>query len=262
MYLLQKSEVHCANCRFVKHIGQRIQEERANGAVAWAGCWNGGCGRPAAFGSPPGNKMSGRNRNVSDLHGGCARPYRYAARYKVEELMPDAQLVSRLLKQRRQVTSAVGKTVGKLKTVIRLNALHLDAAACIPRRQLTKKVCRRIGRLFCVGSKEPQTAELVNSSVLKQTKLGIRNAAAWNDFHIHLDALAGMGHLLVWLGFVGVFRLFSRKQPHFSHHAEQALRTACVSTLPQAVPEFDHAKRWIPAAYIADLLQFVVCVLV
>ena len=176
--------------------------------------------------------------------------------------MSDAQLVSRFFKQGRQIAVTVRKTVGKLKTVVRLNALHLDPAACIPRRQLTKKVCRRISRLFCAGSKEPQTAELVNSSVLKQTKLGICNTAAWNDFHIHLDALAGMGHLLVWLGFAGVFRLFGRKHPKLSHHAEQALRAASVSTLPQAVPEFDHAKRRIPAAHIADLLQFVVCVLI
>lgn len=77
------------------------------------------------------------------------------------ELMSDAQLVSRFFKQGRQIAVTVRKTVGKLKTVVRLNALHLDPAACIPRRQLTKKVCRRISRLFCVGSKEPQTAELV-----------------------------------------------------------------------------------------------------
>ena len=56
------------------------------------------------------------------------------------ELMPDAQLVSRFFKQGRQIAVTVRKTVCKLKTVVRLNALHLDPAACIPRRQLAKEI--------------------------------------------------------------------------------------------------------------------------
>ena len=36
-------------CRFVKHIGQRTQEEKANRAVSWGSCLSGGCGRRAVL---------------------------------------------------------------------------------------------------------------------------------------------------------------------------------------------------------------------
>ena len=37
------------NCRFVKHIGQRTWVEKVIGEVSRASCWNGGCGRQAAW---------------------------------------------------------------------------------------------------------------------------------------------------------------------------------------------------------------------
>ena len=48
------------------------------------------------------------------------------------QLMPDAQLSSRPLKQSRQLALPVGKTVGELEAIVRLDTLHLDPAACIP----------------------------------------------------------------------------------------------------------------------------------
>lgn len=51
---------------------------------------------------------------------------------RANQLMPDAQLSSRPLKQRRQLALPAGEAVGKLGTVVRLDTLHLDPAACIP----------------------------------------------------------------------------------------------------------------------------------
>ena len=56
------------------------------------------------------------------------------------QFVPDAKLRSRLFKQCRQITLTVGKTVGKLKSVVRLDTLYLNSTACIPRRQLAEKV--------------------------------------------------------------------------------------------------------------------------
>ncbi len=53
-----------------------------------------------------------------------------------------------------------------------------------------------------------------------------------------------------------VFRLFSRKQTRFAHNAAQALRAASVSTLPQTMPEFNHAQGWISAAHVPDEFPF------
>ena len=64
------------------------------------------------------------------------------------------------------------------------------------------------------------------------------------------------------LWFVRFFRLFGRKEPHFAHDAEQALRTAGIAALPQTVPELDHTKRRIPAPHVTDELQLGLRVLI
>ena len=112
------------------------------------------------------------------------------------------------------------------------------------------------------SAEEAQARELVDGSVLEQPKLRIRDALARHDLHIYLHALSGMGHLLIRLGLVCIFRLFGWKQAHFAHDTEQAFRAAGVAALPQTVPEFDHTQGWIPAAHIADELQLGLCVLV
>ena len=173
---------------------------------------------------------------------------------RANQLMPDAQLSSRPLKQRRQLALTAGEAVGKLGTVVRLDTLHLDPAARIPRGQSVQEISRRIGGLLRVGGEEAQARELVDGGVLEQPKLRIRDALARHDLHIYLHALSGTGHLLVRLGFVCIFRLFGRKQPHFAHDTEQTLWTAGVAALPQTVPQLDHAQRRIAAAHIADEL--------
>ena len=185
-----------------------------------------------------------------------------ARRIWTDQLMPDAQLRSRLFKQRRQIALTVGEPIGKLKAVVRLDTFHLYVSAGVPRPQLPQEICRGVCRLFRVSGEKAQAGELVDSSVLKQAKLRICNAFAWHDLHIDLNALSGMGHLLVRLWFVRIFWIFWRKQPHFAHDAEQALRAAGVAALPQAVPELDHAERRIPAAHVADELQLGLRVLV
>ena len=50
-------------------------------------------------------------------------------RIGTDQFMPNPQLGGRLLKQRRQVTFTAGKTLGKLKAVVRLDTLHLIASA-------------------------------------------------------------------------------------------------------------------------------------
>ena len=174
---------------------------------------------------------------------------------RANQLMPDAQLSSRPLKQRRQLALPAGEAVGKLETVVRLDTLHFYASAGVPRPQPAQEVRRGIGGLLRVGRQETQPRELVDGGVLEQAKLRIRDTAAGNDLDIHLHTLAGIGYLLVRLWLVRIFGLVGRKQAHFAHNAEQALRTAGVAALPQTVPQFDHSQRRIAAAYIADELQ-------
>lgn len=183
-------------------------------------------------------------------------------RVRANEFMPDAQFSSRPLKQRRHIALATRKTVGKLGTVVRLDTFHLYASAGVLCSQLPQEVRRGISGLLRIGRQKAQTCELVNGSVLEQPKLRIRDALARHDLHIHLNALTGVGHLLIRLWLICIFRLFGRKQPHFTHDTEQTFRAAGVAALPQTVPELEHTQGWIPAAQIADELQLGLRVLV
>ena len=177
-----------------------------------------------------------------------------ARRVGPDQLVTDAQLGGSFLEQCGQIALAVGETVGELEAVVRLDTLHFYASAGVPRSQPAQEVRRGIGGLLRIGGEEAQARELVDGGVLEQPKLRIRDALARHDLHIYLHALCGTGHLLVRLGFVCIFRLFGRKQPHFTHDTEQTLRATGVAALPQTVPQLDHAQRRIAAAHIADEL--------
>ena len=107
-----------------------------------------------------------------------------------------------------------------------------------------------------------QARELIDGGILEQTKLRICDALLRHDLHIYLNALSGMGHLLIRLYFFLLFLLFRREQSLSVHNTEQAFRTAGIAPLPQTVPELDHAQRWISAAHIEDEFQLIFCVLV
>ena len=62
-----------------------------------------------------------------------------AGRIRANELMPDIQLSSRLFKQRWQVALAVGKSIGELEAVVRL---ELDSTS-MPRRAYQAVSLRR-----------------------------------------------------------------------------------------------------------------------
>lgn len=108
---------------------------------------------------------------------------------RTNELMPDTQLGSSGFKQGGQITLAVGKTVGKLKAIVCLDALHADTLASIPLEQLFQEIGGGIGGLLRVGSQEAQAGELIDGGVLVQAQLRVGDAAAGDYLHIHLDPL-------------------------------------------------------------------------
>ena len=181
---------------------------------------------------------------------------------RTNQLVANAQLGGGFLKQRGQIALAVRKTVGKLEPVVRLDALHLYASAGVPRPQPAQEVRRGIGGLLRIRRQKAQPCELVDSGVLEQAKLRVCDAAAGNDLDIHLNALAGVRHLLIRLWFILLFRLFRRKQSQFAHDAEQTFRTTAIAALPQPMPQLEHSERRIAAAHISDELQLVFRVLI
>ena len=57
-----------------------------------------------------------------------------ARRVGPDQLVTDAQLGGSFLEQRGQIALTVGEAVGKLETVVRLDALHFYAPAGVPRQ--------------------------------------------------------------------------------------------------------------------------------
>ena len=146
-----------------------------------------------------------------------------ARRVGPDALVADTQLGGGGLKQSGQIALAVGKTVGELKSIVSLATLHADASASIPLEQLFQEIGGGIGGLLRVGGQEAQAGKLVNGSILVQAQFRVCDTASGDHLHIHLDPLAGIGHLLIRLWFVGgsLFRLW--EQPQLPHHTEQAL---------------------------------------
>ena len=68
-----------------------------------------------------------------------------------------------------------------------------------------------------VGHQEVQPGGFVYGAVLDQTQLRIRDTAAGDHLHVHLDPLTGIGHLLIGLGRVGFLLFLRREHPRSSH---------------------------------------------
>ena len=71
-----------------------------------------------------------------------------------DELMTDAQFGSSGFKQRGDVPLTVGKAVGELKPIVRLDTFHLDAPTGVPLEQPFQEVGRGIGGLLGIGRQE------------------------------------------------------------------------------------------------------------
>ena len=155
-----------------------------------------------------------------------------AGRVGTDELVVYTELCSGSLKQGGQVSLAAGKMVGELKPVVRLDALHSYSPAGIPLEQLFAEIRRGIGGLLRVCGQEAQAGELVNGGVLVQAEFCGCDTLSRNYVHIHLDSSAGIGRLLIELGFVCLFLLSRRKQAQLPHHSEQAFRAAGIAPRP------------------------------
>ena len=146
-----------------------------------------------------------------------------------DEFMPDTQLSGGFLKKSGDISFAVREAISKLKAIIGLNALYTNAPAGIPLHQPLQEISRGVRGLLRIGGQKAQTGKLVNSGILEQAKLRIRDTASGNDFHIHLDTLPGIGHLLIGLWCIGLLCLLAGKHSQLPHDTKQALRMAGIA---------------------------------
>ena len=173
-----------------------------------------------------------------------------------DELVADAKISGGFLKKGLDIPFAVGKTVCKFKTVVGLDTFHANAPAGIPLDQAFQKVGGGIGRLLRIGGQETKPGELVNGGILEQAQLRVCNTFSGDNLHIHLNPFSRTSHLLVRFWRISLILLLLWEHPQLTHDPEQALGSAGVAALLQAVPQLHQAKLWIAAAHIPDELQF------
>ena len=159
-------------------------------------------------------------------------------RIGTNQLVPNAQLCSSLLKERDQFTVGLSKAVGKLKSVVSLDTFDGKSVPFEESICFLQKVRRGVGALFIVSSQVPQPRKLVDGGILKESLPG-RTARARNNLDVNLDTLAGVGHLLVGLGLVWLLLWALRQSAKALKHPVQAFRAASVSAFLQPAPQVD-----------------------
>lgn len=119
----------------------------------------------------------------------------------------DTQFSGSFLKKYRNIPFAVGKAVGKLKTVVCLDTFHTDAPAGIPLDQPFQEIRGGIRKLFFVDHQEAEPRIPVNGDVLELPSHPLE-CVGWNM------PSAGM------VSKIGFFLLFLWKHTQFAHHTE------------------------------------------
>ena len=182
-------------------------------------------------------------------------------RIGTNQLVPNAQLCSSLLKERDQFTVGLSKAVGKLKPVVSLDTFDGEAVLFEESICFLQKVGRGIGALFPVSRQISQSGKLVNGGVLEEA-LPVGAAGARNNLDVDLDTLAGVGHLLVGLGLVWLLLWALRQSAKALKHPVQAFRAARIPALLEPAPQVDESQIGISPPHIPNQLQFLFCMLV
>ena len=124
-----------------------------------------------------------------------------SGRVGLDQSMHDSHCVSGSFKECRQVSFAVGESIGELRAVVSLNALDVEAMFFEERYRIFQECCRTVGACFLKRFNVPQSGELVDGGILiEPLSPGLAyQAGGRNVFDINLDALSGICHLFVRL---------------------------------------------------------------
>lgn len=172
-----------------------------------------------------------------------------------DDLVTNAVGLQMLLEQRRSLLMAC-EPVGKFRTVIRLDAFDGAGEGF---DQMFHELSRRIGAVFLERFHETPARAFVNGGVLEELlpdDLTVLQTGRGDKFHIHLEPLSRIGHLLIGLGDILRIGRMHRHDALFSKDPVKAGDRAGVAALSELDPENDQAGMRIPAAHIADQLEF------
>ena len=173
-------------------------------------------------------------------------------RKRADQLVPDPQLFQTHLKNGRLIRTAIrGKTFCKLLSVVRLHALYGARKSFY---QVLQKEHGGVGAVLLKSFYKAPAGVFVNGSVLIELLSFslVHKADGRNKFHVDLDALAGMIHLLIRLGdILGIRRFYSGKALLFQETIKAGDRTL-IAALHKFDPEDDEPCIGIAPAHIGD----------
>ena len=145
-----------------------------------------------------------------------------------------------------------GKTVGKFSAVIRLDALNGAGEGF---HKMFHKQGGGIGVMFLKGFHKAPPGILIHGSILEETlpnHLTVYQAGGRDKFHIYLDTLAGVAHLLVGpRDILGVRGMGSHDAPFFEETVQPG-DGAGVATLHELDPENNEASMGVAPAHIGN----------
>ena len=93
-----------------------------------------------------------------------------------------------------------------------------------------------------VSGKKTQVREFIHSGILEWAQLRVCNTGFWNDLNIYPYPLSRIGHLLVGLWHILLFRLGLFHHSELPHEPEQALQVPGITPLTKPLPEFRQSQ--------------------
>lgn len=171
-----------------------------------------------------------------------------------EQLVPYPMFREPALKKSGFIRAAMGaETLGKFLPVVRLDTFN---GAWKGLNEMFQKQGGGIGTVLFKSLHKTPSGILVNGSVLiEMIFFGVIYKADRRDkFHVNLDALSGMVHLLIRFGdILGVGRM-ERHDALFFEETVQPGNGTGIAALHELNPENNKTGMWISSAHISDKL--------
>lgn len=155
-----------------------------------------------------------------------------------------------------------GKTIGEFRSVVCLNALN---AAGKGFNQMFHKHSRGIGAVFFKGFHIAPPGILINGGILKELLTNdpaVDKAGRGHKFHIHLNTLPRMIHLLIRLRNILRVRGMDCRQVLLFQETVQSGNGAGITTLHELDPEDNKTGIRIATAHIHNELDLLLGMLV
>lgn len=173
---------------------------------------------------------------------GCKRP---------DELMPNAMLLQVCLEKSGSVLLR-GEAVCELRSVVCLDAFDGTREGL---DQVVNEHGGRIGAMLFKSFHKPPAGEFINGGVLEELSTDdfwILEAGRRDKFHIHLNTLARVTHLLIRLGDILGIRRFNGHNALPSEETVQPGDRTGIAPLPELNPENNQPGIRVAPTHVPD----------